>query len=88
MKAKIKIKARIAEPEYNEVPISTEFIKLDAFLKFAAIVQTGGEAKMIIEDEIVKVNGEICTQRGRKLRPGDKLDIDGQYFKVVDDHVH
>ena len=88
MKAKIKIKAKIAEPEYNEVPISTEFIKLDAFLKFAAIVQTGGEAKMIIEDEIVKVNGETCTQRGRKLRPGDKIDIDGQLFKVISGDVH
>ena len=88
MKAKIKIKAKIVEPEYNEVPISTEFIKLDAFLKFAAIVQTGGEAKMIIEDGIVKVNGEVCTQRGRKLRPGDRIDVDGQLFQVVSGDVH
>ena len=51
----------------NEIKISTEFIKLDAFLKWAGVASLGSEAKMYILDELVKVNGEICIQRGKKL---------------------
>ena len=50
-----------------EVKIQTEFIKLDSFLKFCGAASLGSEAKMYILDELVKVNGEICTQRGKKL---------------------
>ena len=53
------------------VNITSEFIKLEALLKFAALVGTGGEAKLVIADGLVKVNGEVCTMRGRKIRPGD-----------------
>ena len=53
------------------VNITSEFIKLEALLKFAALVCTGGEAKLVIADGLVKVNGEVCTMRGRKIRPGD-----------------
>jgi len=56
--------------------ITTEFIKLDSFLKLAALVGSGGEAKQIINDGLVKVNGEICTMRGKKLRPGDVVSYD------------
>lgn len=56
-----------------EIKISTEFIKLDAMLKFAGLVTTGGEAKRDIEMGFARVNGNICTQRGRKLYPGDRI---------------
>ena len=55
----------------KEVVITTEFIKLQDLLKFAALVSTGGEAKIVISEGEVSVNGETCLQRGRKLRPGD-----------------
>lgn len=59
----------------KEVAITTEFIKLEAFLKFAGAVSTGGEAKNLIQDSLVRVNGEDCTMRGRKLRPGDTVEL-------------
>jgi ribosome-associated protein len=62
----------------NKIKITTEFIKLDALLKFAALVETGGEAKQLIQDGEVLVNGEVCTMRGKKIRPGDKVELDGQ----------
>ncbi len=60
------------------IAIRTEFIKLDALLKYAALVPSGGEAKTVVAEGLVKVNGEVCTMRGRKLRPGDRVDFDGQ----------
>ncbi len=57
--------------EKTAVSITTEYIKLDALLKLANAVSSGGEAKVLIQEGQVSVNGEICTQRGRKLRPGD-----------------
>ena len=59
------------------IQITTEFIKLDALLKFANVVMTGGEAKLIIQDGDVSVNGEVCTMRGKKIRPGDTVEIGG-----------
>lgn len=59
------------------VSITTEFIKLDALLKFAGVVETGGEAKQVIQDGGVRVNGGVCTMRGKKLRPGDLAELDG-----------
>lgn len=67
----------------NNIAIKTEFIKLDAFLKFAAICGTGGEAKLMIENGEVSVNGEVCTMRGKKLRPGDTVQADGAEYTVV-----
>ena len=64
------------------IQINTDFIKLDAFLKFAALVGTGGEAKMVIADGMVKVNDEICTMRGKKLRAGDRVEFAGQTLLV------
>ena len=66
-----------------EVKIQTEFIKLDSFLKFCGAASLGSEAKMYILDELVKVNGEICTQRGKKLYGGDIVEFNGETFKVV-----
>lgn len=67
----------------EKIEINTEFIKLDSFLKFAALTGTGGEAKMIIQDGLVLVNGEICTQRGKKLRAGDYVSVGGETYEIV-----
>ena len=66
-----------------QIAISTEFIKLDSFLKLASAVSSGGEAKLLIADEQVKVNGEVCTMRGKKIRPGDIVELGGETFEVV-----
>ena len=59
------------------VKIETPFIKLDSLLKLADLVSSGGEAKMLILDSMVLVNGEVCTQRGKKLYPGDRAELQG-----------
>ena len=64
------------------IKIETEFIKLQDLLKFAGAVETGGEAKLLIQDGEVKVNGEVCTMRGKKLRPGDRAELDGRVYLV------
>ena len=69
--------------EHREVKITTEFIKLEALLKFEGIAETGGEAKERIQAGEVTVNGEVCTMRGKKLRPGDKAALDGVELEVV-----
>ena len=61
--------------ESHEVKIKTEFIKLQDLLKFAGAVETGGDAKLIIQEGRVTVNGEVCEMRGKKLRPGDRAAI-------------
>ena len=58
--------------------INTEYIKLDQFLKYAAMTGSGGEAKTVINNGMVKVNGETCTMRGKKLRPGDTIEFNGE----------
>lgn len=72
----MKINVKVAKKVQKEVEISTENIKLDSVLKLANVVSTGGQAKMIIQDELVKVNGEICTVRGKKLYPGDNFEFE------------
>ncbi len=67
----------------QKVKIETEFIKLDAFLKFAGVMDTGGVAKLAILDGEVQVNGETCTQRGKKLRPGDIVTLPGLRLEVL-----
>ena len=66
----------------EKIAIETEFIKLDSLLKYAALVGTGGEAKTVIADGLVEVNGEICTMRGKKLRPGDRVRFGGAELLV------
>ncbi len=68
--------------EEERIKISTEYIRLDALLKFAGAAGTGGEAKLAIQNDEVKVNGEPCTLRGRKLRPGDRAELDGRSYVV------
>ncbi len=68
----------------DTIQITTEFIKLDSLLKFANAVATGGEAKQIVQDGLVKVNGETCTMRGKKIRPGDVVEVDAQLELTVE----
>ena len=68
----------------QEIRIHTDYIRLDALLKLAGRADTGGAAKVLIQAGKVRVNGEICTQRGRKLRPGDQVDrMDQEGVAVV-----
>lgn len=66
----------------NKIAISTEFIKLDALLKFANLVSSGGEAKILIADGQVSVNGEVCLMRGKKIRPGDTVSLGDQTIVI------
>ena len=66
----------------KEIKITTEFIKLDSFLKLAAAVSTGGHAKIVITGGDVKVNGEVCTMRGKKLHPGDTVEFENISYLV------
>lgn len=68
----------------EKIAIDTEFIKLEALLKFAAAVGTGGEAKLVISQGLVEVNGEVCTMRGKKLRPGDKVKFQNMEFLITE----
>ena len=61
--------------QHRIIEITTEFIKLDSLLKFAGIVAVGGEAKFMVTSGAVPVNGEVCTMRGKKIRPGDMVTI-------------
>ena len=67
----------------TEIHIDTEFIKLDALLKFANLVSSGGEAKIRIAEGEVQVNGAPCTMRGKKLRPGDTVTLDGETVTIL-----
>ena len=68
----------------ERILIHTEFIKLDALLKLAGLVETGGEAKVLIQAGQVLVNGEVCKMRGKKLRPGDTVTLEGRTVAVAD----
>jgi len=64
------------------ITIQTEFIKLQDLLKFANLVGSGGEAKELIQDGQVQVGGEVCTMRGKKIRPGDDVCFEGEHYTV------
>ena len=74
----------VVKKKDNSIPltITTEFIKLQDALKYANVVYSGGEAKQLILDEQVLVNGEVCTMRGKKLYNGDKFEFDGQIYMI------
>lgn len=67
----------------REVKIKTEFIKLDQLLKFAGITETGGQSKLLIQDELVKVNGKTTNSRGKKIKKGDIIEIQGMETFIV-----
>lgn len=78
----MKIKVKVSTKTYENVEINTEFIRLDAFLKLCDVVQSGGHAKVVIQQGEVKVNGEVCTLRGKKLHNGDKVDFNSKHYTV------
>jgi len=67
----------------TEIPISGDFIRLDNLLKIAGVTDSGGQAKILIQDGYVKLNGEVTTQRGRKIRPGDVVEMDEPSTRIV-----
>ena len=79
MKVTVKRKTNV-----RDVPITTEFIKLQDAMKLANLVESGGEAKVVIQEGDVSVNGEVCTQRGRKLRPGDSFTFDDITCRITE----
>lgn len=79
------MKVRVRRTVKNTpVAITTEFIKLESFLKLANAVESGGMAKNVIQDGEVFVNDALCTMRGKKLRPGDTVRFDGEVYLVTD----
>ncbi len=78
----MRIKVKIAEKKKVVKKIDTDFIRLDAFLKMNDAVQSGGHAKIVIQDGEVKVNGEVCTMRGKKLRKGDSAEFERVIYIV------
>lgn len=69
--------------EPKDIAIRDEYIKLDSFLKYAGAVLSGGEAKELIQGGKVSVNGEVCTMRGKKMRPGDEAETGGKIYRVT-----
>ena len=79
----MKIKVKVAEKKRVPVQITTENIRLDSALKLSNAVSTGGQAKWIIQDSLVKVNGEICTMRGKKLFENDTFEYERVIYEIV-----
>ena len=77
---KINVRAKINNEE--KLYITTPFIKLDQAMKLSGLADTGGAAKMFIEDGSVRVNGDVCVQRGKKLFPGDKMMFRNSLFVI------
>ena len=82
----MKIKVKAAPHKKESIAISTEFIQLQAFLKFVGIAETGGHAKELINDRLIRVNGEVCLARGKKLREGDVVTAFGTDYTVVSEN--
>ncbi len=78
----MKIKVKVAKKEEQEFILKGEFIRLDDLLKNVGVVQTGGYAKIEIQNGMAKVNGEVCTMRGKKLRTGDEVEYERIIYKV------
>ena len=78
----MKVRIRRIRPAEISIPITTEYIKLESFLKLADAAPSGGMAKTFIQDGAVTVNGEVCTMRGKKLRAGDRVEFDGRTVAI------
>ena len=76
----------VVKKKDNSIPleITTEFIKLQVAMKYANAVYSGGEAKVLIQEGQVQVNGEVCTMRGKKLRPGDSFSFHGSVYAITE----
>ena len=80
---RIKIKAKVVQKEHQEFVLKGDYIRLDDLLKNVGVVMTGGHAKIVIQEGEVKVNGEVCTMRGKKLRQGDNAEFEGIIYDVI-----
>ena len=80
-----RIKVKLLEIKEEPLPIRTDFIKLDQALKFSGIAETGGHAKDLIEKGAVRVNGEECLSRGKKLFPGDTFEYKNIRFRIEEE---
>lgn len=78
----MKVTVKKVDSSPKPLKIQTEFIKLEAALKYASLTETGGEAKIVILEGRVTVNDEVCMMRGKKLYPGDVFAFDGQKFVI------
>ena len=78
----MKIKLKVAPKEHQEFILKGDYIRLDDLLKNVAAVQTGGHAKIVIQEGEVKVNGEVCTMRGKKMRNGDSAEFERIIYDV------
>lgn len=83
---KVRVTKKVSD-ETTGIPIHTEFIKLQDFLKFCNVVESGGMAKNFIVNGEVQVNGEVCTQRGKKLRPGDEVTFLQNRWRVEEEQA-
>ncbi len=79
----MKFKLKIAERHEEIIKIKTDYIKLDSLLKFSGLAESGSFAKMMIEENNIKVNGERCTARGKKIRSGDIVSVRNIDLKVI-----
>ncbi|MBR5442474.1 MAG: RNA-binding S4 domain-containing protein [Clostridia bacterium] len=78
----MKIKVKVAPKEHQEFILKGDYIRLDDLLKNVSAVQTGGHAKIVIQEGEVKVNGEVCTMRGKKMRSGDSAEFERIVYDV------
>ncbi|MBE6827154.1 MAG: RNA-binding S4 domain-containing protein [Ruminococcaceae bacterium] len=83
MKKFKNIRVKVKEKEVKKIEISTDFIRLDSALKLCDIAPTGGIAKIIIGSGDIKVNNEVCIQRGKKLRSGDCFEFEGTVYEII-----
>ena len=67
------------------IKINEEFIRLDNLMKFSGLCNSGGRAKYLIQNGEVKLNGEVCTMRGKKIRPGDRIEYQNRMIEVTAD---
>lgn len=78
----MKINVKIAKKEEKDFILKGDYIRLDDLLKNVGVVNTGGHAKIVIQDGEVKVNGEVCTMRGKKLREGDSAEYERIIYNI------
>lgn len=81
----MKIKVKAVPHKKETVKINTDFIQLQSFLKFKGIAETGGQAKEFIQDGIIRVNGEVCTARGKKIRTGDIISAFAVDYEITNE---
>ncbi len=79
----MRLKLKKAERHEERIKIDTDFIKLGSLLKFSGLAETGSHAKLMIEEKRVRVNGNVCTARGKKIRPGDIVSVKDTDLKVI-----